>query len=82
MMRRAGWWGLAAAGLGAGVGYLMYTQNGRRLAQRAGALLFHGYDRVRDAASPAPQVDTLIEDALAEPHPDTVMARALEEAAA
>src|SRR5688572_18443333 len=66
---------------GAGIGLLMFTEAGRGMVRRAGQGLRQLRDDVNEASAAAASKD-LIETALDAPHPDTVMAAAMEEAVA
>jgi len=69
-MRKFALMGLATLA-GAGVGLLMFTQKGRALtAQLRQRMASGGGEAPRD----------LVEEVLAQPHPDTAMAQAFEEA--
>ena len=66
---------------GAGVGFLFYTDAGRRLRGDAARRARDQYNALRDGLASYDSRRT-IEKALDEPHPDTQIAQAFEEAAA
>ena len=76
--------GLSAAGIGAAAGYLIYTERGRNICRQTGDFLQDQYQRGKDrlTGQGENEVEEIVQEALAEPHPDTVMAHAFEEAAA
>jgi len=79
-MRNLGFIALAAAG--AGLGYLLFTGKGRALARQAGDAVTDQYRRAGEALGAPSPVEGMIEEALEQPHPDTAMAGAFQEAVA
>jgi hypothetical protein len=67
---------------GAGIAYLMCTDRGRSLMQQAKTTAQDTYEKLSDRIMNRSGVDSIVEDALAQPHEDTAVARALEEAIA
>jgi len=75
-VRSLGW----IAAVGAGVGWLLFTDKGRGWTNQAGEYLQSGYRRVRDQLARRSGVETIVRDATEHAHPDTAMAHAFEEA--
>jgi hypothetical protein len=67
---------------GAGLGYLLCTENGRRMTQQAGNRMQDAYGKMTDYVSTHTGVPKMVREAVDEPHPDTAMATAFEEAVA
>jgi hypothetical protein len=78
MNRTLGVIALAAAG----IGFLLYTDRGKALKARAGEALQDGYEQIGDAVARRRGVEGMVKKALDQPHPDTAVAAAFEEAAA
>ena len=66
---------------GAGIGYLLCTDKGRALTHQAGQYLQDQYRNANDAMARRGTEKT-IHKALDQPHPDTAVAQAFEEALA
>ena len=64
---------------GAGVGFFLCTEQGRTLMRRCGEAIQDGYRRLSDYRAQR-EVEELVEKAVEQPHPDTAVARAFEEA--
>lgn len=77
-MRALGLIALAAAG----VGFLFYTEKGRALKGQAVQGLQDCYERFNDMAARRGGVEGMVDRALHEPHPETAVAQAFEEAVA
>lgn len=75
-MRTVGLIALAAAG----IGFLFYTEKGRALKGQAMQGLQDCYGRFSEMASSRGGVEGMVDRALHEPHPDTAVAHAFEEA--
>jgi hypothetical protein len=67
---------------GAAAGFLLCTDKGRQLTREAGSMLREQADQLRSRLEKAPEVTRVVESVLAQPHPDTPVARAFEEALA
>ena len=65
--------------VGAGVGYLMYTRQGRDMINRAGDVVRNAKDGFNDYRS-RKATEGQITEALERPHPDTAVAHAFEQA--
>jgi hypothetical protein len=61
-------------------GMLLFTEPGRRWARRTGRTMQERFEALRRGGFGRPPVERMIEDAVTEPHEDTVMAHAFEEA--
>jgi hypothetical protein len=72
--------------LGTAIGLLLCTERGKKLARDAGGALAEAGEQARNALqgrqSGSSELDQVVESALAQPHPDTPVARAFEEAMA
>ena len=66
---------------GAGLGFLLCTDRGRRLTRQAGQSLQDGYNRMGESMGQR-RVEKMVENVVEQPHPDTAMAHAFEEAVA
>lgn len=77
-MRRFGLLALAAAGMG----FLLYSERGRQWMSQMGQCASDTYGRLRDSMSGETEVEEIVHQAIEQPHPDTAVARAFENAVA
>ncbi len=75
-MRALGLIALAAAG----VGFLFYTEKGRAPKGQAAERLQDCYQQFNEMVARRRGVEKMVDRALQEPHPDTAVAQAFEEA--
>ena len=68
---------------GAAIGYFCCTEKGRSMMRQAGDSMRDGITQLKERmGSGEGSVTNIIQDSLAEPHPQTAMSQALEEAVA
>jgi hypothetical protein len=77
MTRTAGM--IALAGAGAGLGFLLFTEKGRELQGQAKQFAMDSYERMGETFRNG-KFHQMMEKAVEEPHPDTPMAQAFENA--
>jgi hypothetical protein len=65
---------------GAAAGFLLCTPRGRQITRDTGEKLRDGCERLQERFGMTPEVERTVENALAQPHPDTPVARAFESA--
>lgn len=79
------WTGLLATGAAA-AGFLLFTDRGKQLTHRAADQVRGGVDRLKSFRGGdgrgAHDTEEVVQDVLSQPHPDTAVARAFEEAVA
>lgn len=68
---------------GAAIGYFCCTEKGRSMMRQAGDSMRDGMNQIKDRlGSGEGSVTDIVQNSLAEPHPQTAMSQALEEAIA
>lgn len=68
---------------GAAIGFFCCTEKGRTMMRQAGDSMRDGVSQIKERMGAGEtSVTDMVQESLAEPHPDTVMAHALEEAVA